>query len=146
MVGSFLYYARAIDIKILLVLSNIALEQANFNENAMKRVRKLLDYIATHPDAKIWCWASDMILNVHSDASYLSAAKGRSCAGGYFFFGSLPQDGKLIKINGNILVMCKILKLMASSAAEAELRTLFVNTKETRILCLTLAELGHPQP
>ena len=71
MVGSFLYYARAIDIKILLVLSNIALEQANFNENAMKRVRKLLDYIATHPDAKIWCWASDMILNVHSDASYL---------------------------------------------------------------------------
>ena len=33
-----------------------------------------------------------------------------------------------------------------SSAAEAELGALFLNTKEARIVRLTLAELGHPQP
>ena len=78
---------------ILLALSNIASHQANPTEKTMKRVRQLLDYMATHPEAKNRFCASDMILNVHSDASYLSAAKGRSRAGGYFFLGSLPTDG-----------------------------------------------------
>ena len=44
------------------------------------------------------------------------------------------------------MITCKILKLVASSAAEAELGALFVNTKEARILRLTLQELGHSQP
>ena len=87
-----------------------------------------------------------MILNVHSDTSYQSVAKGRSRAGGYFFPGSLPTDGKPIQLNGNIMITCKILKLVASSAAEAELGALFVNTKEAKILRLTLQELGHSQP
>jgi hypothetical protein len=43
--------------------------------------------MATHPDAKICYRASDidMVLNVHSNASYLSAPNARSHAGGYFF-------------------------------------------------------------
>ena len=82
---------------------------------------------------------------MYIDASYLSAAKGRSRAGGYFFLGSLPTDGKPIQLNGTIMITCKILKLVASSAAEAELGALFVNTKEARILRLTLQELDHPQ-
>ena len=112
----------------------------------MKRVRQLLDYMATHPEAKIRFWVSDMILNVHSDASYLSSAKDRSRAWGYSFLGSLPTDGKAIQLNGNIMITYKIHKLVASSAAEAELSALFVNTKEARILRLTLQELSHPQP
>ena len=112
----------------------------------MKRVCPLLDYMATCPEAKIQFRASDMILNVHYDASYLSAAKGRSRAGGCFFLGSLPTNGKPIKLNGSIMITCKILKLVASSAAESELGALFVNTKEAKILRLTLQELGHLQP
>ena len=91
--GSFLYDACAIDMTILLALSDIASEQANPTEKTMKRVRQLLDYMATHPEAKIRFCASDMIINVHSDASYISATKGRSRAGRYFFLGSLPTDG-----------------------------------------------------
>jgi hypothetical protein len=72
----------------------------------------------THPDAIIWYRASDMILNVHSDASYLSAPKARSRAGGYFFLGSIPQDGDPTKLNGAIHFTCTILKLVAASAAE----------------------------
>ena len=60
--------------------------------------------------------------------------------------GSLPRDGEPIRLNGKIEVTCAILKLVASSAAEAELGALFLNTKEVRIVRLMLAELGHPQP
>ena len=112
----------------------------------MKRVHQLLDYMASHPDAVIRFRRSDMILNVHSDASYLSAARARSRAGGYFFLGSLPVNSLPIKLNGNIHITCAILKLVAASAAEAELGALFLNGKEAKVLRLTLDELGHPQP
>ena len=59
---------------------------------------------------------------------------------------SLPREGKPIHLNGNIAVTCAMLKLVAYSAAKAELGTLFLNTKEARIVRLTLAELGHLQP
>ena len=112
----------------------------------MKRVQYLLDYLNTNPNAFIRFRSSDMILNVHSDASYLSAGSGRSRVEGYFFMGSLPRDGEPIHLNSNIAVRCAILKLVASSVAEAELGALFLNTKEAQIVRLTLAELGHPQP
>jgi hypothetical protein len=87
-----------------------------------------------------------MILNVHSDASYLSAPNARSQAAGYYFLGSLPQDGKPIILNGAIQVLCTVLKFVASSAAEAELGALFLNAKEAKMMRLTLQELDHPQP
>jgi hypothetical protein len=86
-----------------------------------------------------------MILNVHSDALYLSAPKACSRAGGYFFLGSIPQDGDPIKQNGAIHIACAIVKLVAASTAEAELGALFLNVQEAKVLCLILVELGHPQ-
>jgi hypothetical protein len=100
----------------------------------------------THPDAIIQYRASDMILNVHSDASYLSAPKARSRARGYFFLGSLQHNGDPIRINGAIHIMCTILTLIAASAAEAELGALFLNAQEAKIMRLILIELDHPQP
>jgi hypothetical protein len=60
--------------------------------------------------------------------------KGRSCVGGYFFLCSIPQNSKRIQLNGNVAVTYAILKIVAASAAEAELSALFVNTKEARIV------------
>jgi len=145
-IGSFLYYARAVDPTILMALSAIAADQANPTERTQKRVTQFLDYMATHPDARIRFRASDMVLNVHSDASYLSAPKARSRAGGYFFLGSIPKDKHPIFLNGAIHITCTILKLVAASAAEAELGALFLNAQQAKILRLTLIELGHPQP
>ncbi len=99
----------------------------------MKRVNQFLNYMWTHPDAIIRYLASDMILNVHSDASYLSAPKARSRAGGYFFLGSLLRDEDLIKLNGAIHVTCTILKLVAASAADAKLGALFLNAQEAKV-------------
>jgi len=108
-VESSLYYARAVDPTILMALSEISSQQSAPTENTMKRINQFLDYMWTHPDAIIRYRASDMILNVHSDVSYLSAPKARSRAGGYFFLGSLPCDGDPIKLNGAIHVTCTIL-------------------------------------
>ncbi len=87
-----------------------------------------------------------MMLNVHSNASYLSAPNACSQASGYFFLSSIPHDNSPIQINGAIHVTCTILKLVAASAAEAELGALFFNAQEAKVIHLVLEELGHPQP
>jgi hypothetical protein len=130
-----------------MALSDIATQQAAPTENTKKQVDQFLNnYMWTHPNAKICYCASNMILNVHSDASYLSAPCARSCPSGYFFLGSLPVDDDPIKLNGAIHITCTILKLVAASAAEAELGALFLNAQEAKVLQLTLLELSHPQP
>ena len=45
-----------------------------------KVTNHLLDYLATYPDATMRFYASDMILNIHSDASYLSVKNSQSRA------------------------------------------------------------------
>ena len=44
------------------------------------------------------------------------------------------------------MIVYNILKLVATSAVDAELDARFVKTKEARILRLSLWELGHSQP
>jgi hypothetical protein len=87
-----------------------------------------------------------MVLNVHSDASYLSAPQAQSHAGGYFFLGSIPCDSHPIFINGAIHITCMILKLVAASTAEAKLGALFLNAQEAKVIRICLKEFGHPQP
>ena len=52
-VGSFLYYARAVDMTILHALNSIAAEQADPTVRTMRRVKQFLDYMHTHQDAVI---------------------------------------------------------------------------------------------
>jgi hypothetical protein len=129
-----------------MALLEIALQQAAPTENTMERINQFIDYMWTHPDAIIWYRAFDMILNVHSDALYLSAPKARIHSGGYFFLSSIPQDGDPIKLNGAIHITCTILKLVAAFAAEVELGALSLNAQEAKVLQLILTQLGHPQP
>ncbi len=66
---------RAVDPTISMALSEISSQQAAPTENTMKHVNQFLVYMWTHADAIIRYCASDMILNVHSDASYISMPK-----------------------------------------------------------------------
>ena len=145
-IGTIMYYARAVDLTTLVALSSIASEQTSATADTEKRVLQLLDYLHTHKDATLRYVASDMILNIHSDASYLSEPKARSRLGGTFFMGTAPRDGVPIQLNGPILVLANICKFVVASAAEAELGALFYNCQDGTILRLTLEELGHPQP
>jgi hypothetical protein len=94
--GSVLYYARAVDPTVLMPLNDIATEQTKVTEKMQSATNQLLDYMATHPDATIRYCASDMILHIHSDASYLSFTNTRSRLGGLFFLGNKsPEQDKL---------------------------------------------------
>ena len=52
-VGSILYFARTVDITVLMALSSIASEQTRGTTNTMAKAKQLLDYLATHLDATI---------------------------------------------------------------------------------------------
>ena len=84
------------------------------------RAAQLLDYLATHSKAVVRYYAFDMILNIHSDASYLSKPQARSRIAREFFMGSVPVNGKPVKLNGAGFIMCGILRFVVASAAEAE--------------------------
>jgi hypothetical protein len=123
----------------------LASEQTQATAATAEKVIKLLNYCASHPEAKLRYHASDMILNTHSDASYISKRESKSRAGGFFYLGiNIAIKNKLT--NGVILIISTILKHVMSSAAEAEIGSVFLNTKEAKFLRTTLEEMGHPQP
>jgi len=51
--GTLLYYARAIDSTMLPAINTIATQQATPTRKTMEAVTQLLNYCATHPDASI---------------------------------------------------------------------------------------------
>ena len=128
-----------------MTLSTIAHEQTKAIKNTNLSVNQMLDYCATHPNAKICFRALDMVLNIHSDTSYLNASEAWRHIGGHYFLGWIPHDNIPIKLNGTIHVINTILKFVAASAAKAKLGALFVNAKEGHVIRLILQELGHPQ-
>ncbi len=112
----------------------------------MQKTKQLLDYLATHSEATVRFHASEMVLHIHSDASYLSEANVHSRACGHFFMGWKADPTKPIKLNGAFFTLCAILRFVVASAAEAGLGALFLNCKQATIFRLTLKEMGHPQP
>ena len=67
-IGSLLLYRKGVDRTLLLTFNELASSQAQVTEVKKLSLLKLLDYCATHDDAKIRYCASEMILHVHSDA------------------------------------------------------------------------------
>ena len=61
-VGCILYYARAIDIPLLPALIEIGSDQAKATKETLAATKKLLDFVATLPNAVIRYVASDMCL------------------------------------------------------------------------------------
>jgi hypothetical protein len=104
----------------------------------------MMDYFATHPDATIRYHASDMILHIHSDASYLSISNARSRLGGLFFLGNKSREQDTLI--GSILNVAVVTKNVVAPAAESEVGSCFHNAKRGAPLRVTLTELGHTQP
>jgi hypothetical protein len=145
-VGTMLYYARAVDNTMLVTLGSLASRQSSATELTNKDVTQFLDYCATHPLAILRFHASDMRLKIHSDAGYLNESKARSRAGGHFYLGNNNNDPTKDVPNGAILNPTGILRHVASSASEAEYGALFVNCKEGAVMRTTLKDMGYPQP
>ncbi len=142
-IGSLLYYAGAVDNKLLETLSAISSQQANATENTAKAVNHLLDYVATYPTDGITYRASSMVLAAHSYASFLTETGSCSRAGAHIF---LSEDDPIPRNNGPILTISQILKFVMASATEAELAALYTTAREMIPLRNTLEEMGWKQP
>ena len=102
-----------------------------------------MDYVASQNKAILAYKASDMVLAIHSDVSYLSEPKAHSQADSHMFMAS---DEDIRKNNGAVLNILQIICTVMSSAAEAKLGALFINAKAAVSMGQTLEELGHLQP
>ncbi len=127
-----------------MALSMIASEQTVTMEQTFKRCTQLLDY--STQNATVQYYASDMVMNIHLDASYLSEVKARSRICGHFFMGWIPKNGEPIKFNEAFHVDLLILRFVIASAAKAELGALFHNCQRGIIFRSILEDLGHPRP
>ncbi len=129
--GTLLYYPRGINSTLLTAIGELATEQSVCTKTTMATLTQLLNYCTTNPDATLRFTASDMILAVKSDASYLSVIKAHSRAAGYFFLTNSPaHPTDALKLNGAVHPLCHIMHEVLSSTAEAELGALFHNGKE----------------
>ena len=88
----------------------------------------MIDYVAIYLNIVIRYYASDMKLFIDSDAAYLVLPNAKSRIARYYYLSStLPLNNKLT-LNMLILVICKMLCYILSSAAEAETTSVFINT------------------
>jgi hypothetical protein len=142
-IGILLYYGRAVNSTILVGLSSLAAAQAKPTQQTLSLVKWLLDYAATNPDAILTYIKSNMLLAVHSNASYLSKPSACSRVGGHFFCSADVDDPPN---NRAVLNISKILKAVMCSAAEAELGALYINACEAIPMRHLLEEMGHKQP
>jgi hypothetical protein len=142
--GSVLYYAIAVDPTVLMPLNDIATEQTKVTEKTQASTNQMLDYLTTHPDATIRYHASDMILHIHSDASYLSVSNARSRLGGLSFLGNKSPEQETL--NRSILNVAAVVKNVVACAAESEVGACFHNAQSGAPLRVTLTDLGHTQP
>jgi hypothetical protein len=147
-VGSLLYYARATDGTMLPSINEISGSQASPTQKTMSACKMVLDFAATYPLAIIRYYASDMALHVVSDAAYLVLPNARSRYAGHFYLSNTPPSPPTIptpKPNGAILTVCKTIRGVMTSAAEAETAGVYGNAQEAIACRISLNALGHPQ-
>ena len=138
-----LFYARAIDSTMLTALSMIVSQQVHPTEQTPTCIKYFLDYSTTNNEAVITYHASDMVLVVHIDASYLTEPKANRVAGGYFF---LSANMTFPPNNGVIHNTEQIINNVMLSTAEAELGMLYIMIKLTTKIRYTLMAMKQLQP
>jgi hypothetical protein len=136
---------------MLVALGSIAATQSCATTSTFDETIWLLNYAASNPNATIRYFASDMVLHIHSDASYLSEPKARSRAGGHYFLSDRPVSPLKPpltppSLNGPVFTLSRIMRNVMGSAVEAEIGATYLNGQEAIPIRTTLAEMGHPQP
>ena len=142
-IGSLLFYARAIDCTLLPAVTAIASTIANPTTQAMAAAERTCNYAATYPNNKLVYKACDMVLYIHSDASYFSRPGGRSVIGGLFYCGNRDDTHT---INGPIMAISSLLSVVAAAVSEAEYGACFHNGQTGAWLRTVLSALNYEQP
>ena len=136
---------------MLAALGSISAQQAKGTEKTYADTLWLLNYSAMHPNATIQYTASDMVLHIHSDASYLSKPRARSRAGGHYLLGGIRPDMSKPPttrpcLNGSIHSISCIMSNVMGLAAEAKIGAAYIKGQEAVPIRTLLLELGQPKP
>jgi hypothetical protein len=83
--GVFLFLAHGVDGSLLPALSALGSLQVNPREQMLALCKQFLDYMASQDKAVLTYKASNMVLAIHSNASYLSEPKACSHASRHMF-------------------------------------------------------------
>ena len=123
-VGNFLFYACAVDTKMIVSLNIIAAEQANSTEATAKSVTHLLNYATTYPEDITRYHASVMTLQIHRDASFISEPGAKIRAEGYHYLSTSLADPKNTPpkqppLNRPVHVECTTMRNVLANAMEA---------------------------
>jgi hypothetical protein len=92
--GSVIYYSRAVDPTVLMPIKDIATEKTTATGKTQTATSQLWDYLVTHPDTTIRFYESDMILHIHSDATYFQFPRLEAVWEEYFTYGTIPPMKK----------------------------------------------------
>jgi len=86
-----------------------------------------MDYVASHLDAILTFKKSNMILAIHSNASYLTESKARIMAGGHFYLADESKEEE--PSNGPVHSIAQVIRNMMTLAANSKIGALFINSK-----------------
>ena len=138
-ISTLLYYARAVDNKLLATISILGSQEATATKATAKAIDQLLNYLAIYPDGSTTYHASRMILCARANAGFLNESKGYSQVGAHIF---VSKNDPFPRHNSPILSISQIMKLVMSSEAEAKLGALFTTAKEMVPLQQNLIKMG----
>ena len=131
---------------MLVALISLAAAQTTATQHTNILIHRFLDYAATHSVVTVRFHASDMVLNIHSNASYLSESHARSRAGGLPYRPHIPYlhtrapSQRCHSRCEQYYEKCTRIRTRGGS------RVCFLNTQDACIFCTTLRTLRHLQP
>ena len=143
-VGSVLYYSRAIDATMLPTVGALSSDQATPTQQLELQANRLLSYCKSYPDNKLVFKKSGMVQIIQSDFSYLTRSHARSVGGGISYLGYIDSTSDFI--NGNIYAFSKVIDVVVASVGEGEYASVFLNAQAGEYIRTILIALGHPQP
>ena len=126
------YYTRSEDLTMIWEINKILSLPSRPTRNTEKKLRILLEYESTYPNEILRYKYSDIVLQVDSEAAYLTMSGARSCYAGHFYLNdsTSPIPIKSIpKTNVPIDTECKTIRIVVSSAAESEICGTFKHGK-----------------
>jgi hypothetical protein len=142
-IGYLLYYGRCVDGRVLPATCALASVLTTATQQTMVGLERLLGFVAAHRDGRKVFHPSDMLLEILSDASYLSRPKAGSVAGS---FHHLTRAHDPDFVNAPISVHSTGIPIVCSSVQEAEYAGTFAAAKIGVGERQVLEDLGYPQP
>ena len=148
-VGTMLNYARSVDPTMLRVISKISRVQSRPTRDTNEKAIMLLDYAAMYPDIILRYKSSNMVLQVDSDAAYLTMSEARTCYAGHLYLRDSPSSSPIKtnpERNGPINIEYKTIHNVVSSTAESETCGTFNNRKTSIDIRPDIITFDHKQP